>query len=468
MLVAVAPEADGPRPGQSLAEARALVPGLIALEADPAGDAAALAALADWAARYTPMVAVDAEYGDGLWLDVTGCAHLFGGEAGLCADLHARLARHGLPARLALAGSTGAAWALAHVPGAGMRVLAAGEEAEALAGLPIAALRLEPRAVAGLRRLGVREVAALARLPREEVTARFGPGPVRRLDQALGAAAEAIGWRHAQAPWREVLAFAEPVGTAEDLRGALDILTERICARLAAAGQGGLDFAATFFRVDNTARDIAIATARPVRAAEHVAKLLAMKLERVDPGFGVEAVALAARALAPLSETQAEAFAVADEMDRLGMAVDRIANDIGAARVWRPVPVASHVPERAVGRGPALAPAAGWARDAAAPRPVRLLRRPEPIEVTAPVPDDPPILFRWRRRLHRVRAATGPERIAAEWWRARFSAAECPETERLRDYYQVEDTDGARFWLFRAGVHGGARAPRWFLHGLFS
>ena len=152
---------------------------------------------------------------------------------------------------------------------------------------------------------------------------------------------------------------------------------------------------------------------------------------------------------------------------RLAAVVDRFSNDIGSEQIWRPAPVASHVPERAVTRAPVMQKAPLWQHDPTQPRPIRLLRRPEAIEVTAPVPDDPPILFRWRRRVHRVRTATGPDRIAAEWWRAQPQQGDRAETDLLRDYYQVEDADGARFWVFRAGLHGAEHAPRWFLHGLF-
>jgi len=494
VLAEVAPEADGLEPGQTLAAARAQYPGLIALEADHEGDEAALDALAAWATRYTPLVApqvmgaVARDYG--LWLDIAGCAHLFArgsearaanidGEAALVADLRARLARHGIPARLALAGTTGAAWALARSPTHDGASVLSGQEQAALATLPVAALRLDARAVSGLRRLGVREVAALARLPREDITARFGPMPVLRLDQAFGKVEEVIPWRHDAAPWREMLAFPEPIGTAEDLAQALGLLSGSLCARLAAAGQGGLRFTARFFRVDNTAREASIGTARPVRDAAYVAKLLGAKLESIDPGFGVEAMTLEAEATAEFSAVQAEAFAVAEELDKVATVVDRIANDIGPDNVWRPAPFASHVPERAVRREPPLHKSPSWERDPTQPRPIRLLKRPEPIDVTAPVPDDPPILFRWRKRVHRIRAATGPERIAAEWWRSRQRSAsdqnqerkrqaEREETDLLRDYYQVEDTDGARFWVFRAGLHGSeAHTPRWFLHGLF-
>ena len=508
VLTEVAPEAEGLSPGQTLAQARALYPGLIALEADPDGDRAALTALAAWAERYTPLVAAD--IGDdpntdnqGLWLDISGCAHLFGGEAALLDDLRARLLRHGIPARMALAGTTGAAWALARTPGHAHTsthgaIIASGAEPAALALLPIAALRLETRAIAGLRRLGVREVANLARLPREDVTARFGPQPVLRLDQAFGRAAEAITWPRPSVPFHAMQAFVEPIGTADDFSRALSLLTQTLCMQLTEAGEGGLRFAARFFRVDNTTQEITIATARPVRDVAYVAKLLGMKLETVDPGFGVETISLTAEDTALLSAVQAEAFAVADELDGLAAVVDRISNDIGPENIWRPAPFPSHVPEHAVTRMPVIQKAPLWQHDPTQPRPIRLLRRPEAIEVTAPVPDDPPILFRWRRRVHRVRAATGPERIAAEWWRERQRSAsdqnqerqrsasdqnqerqrsandqnqehqgDRAETDLLRDYYQVEDADGARFWVFRAGLHGDGHTPRWFLHGLF-
>ncbi|MSP04750.1 MAG: DNA polymerase Y family protein [Acetobacteraceae bacterium] len=457
--------AGGLAPGQTLATARALYPHLIALEADPAGDIAALTAFASWAQRYTPLTAIDTEQDHGLWLDISGCAHLLGGEPALLADLRTRLARRKLPVRMAIAGTTGAAWALARTQD--NTIIPNGAEAQALAKLAIAALRLDARSIAGLHQLGVRTVENLARLPRADVTARFGPLPMLRLDQAHGQIAETIAWPQTVAPFRETVPFTEPIGTVADFAQALELLSERLCRHLAAAGQGGLRFTARFFCLDNTAQTITIATARPVRNPAYVAKLLGMQMETIDPGFGVEAMHLVAEDTAPLSAVQAEAFAVADELDRLATVVDRLSNDIGAARIWRPTPYASHVPERAVTRQPPLEKSPTWERDPTQPRPIRLFPRPEPIEVSAPVPDDPPILFRWRRRVHRIRSATGPERIAAEWWREQARPKDRPETDLIRDYYRVEDTDGARFWVFRAGLQGGGRPPCWFLHGLF-
>lgn len=458
---------DGLRPGQSLAEARALYPGLIPLEVDPEGDRDALAALATWAARYTPLTAPDTDVDHGLWLDITGCAHLFGGEAAMLADLTARLSRQDIPARLALAGTPGAAWALARTGQGG--IIPPDGEAAVLGPLPIIALRLQPRDVAALRQVGIRIIADLIRLPRADVTSRFGAMPILRLDQALGRVEEAIAWPRLPVPFLECLTFPDPIGTAEDFARALALLAEQLCEKLAVAGQGGLHFTAHFFRVDNTAQHITLTTARPVRDAAYVAKLLVLKLETIDPGFGVEAISLAAEEAALLTAIQAEAFAIADALDGLENTIDRLANDLGPGRIWRAAPYPSHVPERAVVRHPPLQAGPAWESDPGQPRPIRLLRRPESIEVTAPVPDDPPIQFRWRRRVHRVRAATGPERIAAEWWRKNQEAAlSRPETDFIRDYYRVEDVDGARFWLFRAGLHTGGHIPRWFLHGLFA
>jgi protein ImuB len=427
-------------------------------------DEAALARLASWCERYTPMAAPDAP--DGLWLDITGCTATFATESDLMQDLAARFEQNAMTCRLAVAGTSGAAWALAHT-GSDRVSLPAGEEAAALAGLPIASLRLEAGTVAGLRRLGLRMVKDLLRIPRAQITARFGAGPMLRLDQALGAVEEAIDWLRPPIEWQERLAFAEPIGTAEDLWRGLAQLAERLCQRLAQQDKGGQQFVASFFRVDEEVRRIAVGTALPVRDATYLAKLLGEKLDSVDPGFGIEVMALAAETVAPLRAPQSQLMATQDPSERLAGVVDTLANRLGAERIFRVAPYASHVPERAVQRVPPLpVKQPSWVDDPSAPRPIRLLRRPEEIEVIAIVPDDPPVRFTWRGVAHRVRAAAGPERIAAEWWRDKQARGRS-ETDLVRDYYRVEDSDGARFWIFRAGLHGGDRLPRWYLHGLF-
>ncbi len=459
----VAAEA-GLRVGQALAEARALVPELEVHEATPGEDAAALGRLAEWATRFTPLAAADAP--EGLWLDISGCAHLHGSEAALCEAIARRLAEVGLPARLAVADASGAAWALARfATGAQVCVLPRGQERAALEGLPVGLLRLDDRSVAALRRVGVRTIGALARLPRAEVAARFGPLPALRLEQALAQAEEAIAWPMPARPWEEVRRFAEPIATAEDLARALAWLAGRLARRLEREGLGARRFVARFLRVDGGVPVIGVATARPVREAAYVLKLLAGKLETVDPGFGVEMVALEAEALGPLSAQQAALpggqDGAPDASADLAATLDTLIARLGEGALWRPVPLGSHVPERAVGRaGPMTAVA--W--PAQLPdRPLRLFTPPEPIEATAPVPDDPPLLFRWRGRVHRIRAASGPERIAAEWWR-RTPDPTRPLHDFVRDYYRVEDQQGGRFWVFRVGLTG---VPRWFVHGVF-
>ena len=465
-LVAVgkAGEGHGLSPGQTLTAARAICPALVPVEADPVADEAALAKLAAWCERYTPMAAADPL--EGLWLDITGCTAAFASEAALVQDLAMRLQWNGVPCRLAVAGTTGAAWALAHA-GADRTVLPDGEEKAALADLPIASLRLDAGTVGGLRRLGLRSVRDLLRIPRAQLTPRFGASPMLRLDQALGAIEEAIDWPRPPIEWEERLAFPEPIGTPEDLARALAQLAERLCRRLAEQDKGGQRFVARFFRVDDVMPQIGVGTALPVRDAGSLGRLLCEKLGTIDPGFGIEAIVLEAEAVELLRAPQTRLLAAPDSADRLADVVDTLGNRLGTDRVSRVAPFASHVPERTVRRVPPLPMARpSWVDDPAAPRPIRLLRRPEAIEVIAPVPDDPPIRFNWRGIAHRVRAAAGPERIAAEWWRGRQSGRR-PETDLIRDYYRVEDSDGARFWIFRAGLHAPDRMPQWYLHGLF-
>ena len=459
-------EAQGLRPGQTLTDARAVCPSLCPVEADPAADEAALARLAAWCERYTPMAAPDPP--DGLWLDITGCTAVFTSETALAQDLVARLEQHGISCRLAIAGTAGAAWALAHM-GKDRKILPPGEETAALADLPAAGLRLDPGIVTGLRRLGLRTVRDLLRIPRAQITARFGAMPVLRLDQALGVMEEAIDWPRPPVEWQERLAFAEPIGTPDDLARALSQLAERLCGRLAEQDKGGRRFVARFFRVDEAVPQIAVTTALAVRDPGYLTRLLGERLETVDPGFGVEVIALEAEIVTPLRAPQGRLtdLAAADPTERLAGVVDTLTNRLGSEPVSRVAPYASHVPERAVRHVPPLPVSQpSWVNDPAAPRPIRLLRRPEEIAVIAPVPDDPPIRFSWRGVAHRVRAAAGPERIAAEWWRGRRDGKR-PETDLVRDYYRVEDSDGARFWIFRAGLHAEDRMPRWYLHGLF-
>jgi protein ImuB len=448
--------------GQKATDAMALVPELVTAEADPQGDRAALSALVHWCMRYSPAVAADPP--DGLLLDVTGVAHLWGGEAAMLDDLLARLAAQGIPARGAVAGSAGAAWALARC-GEDRTVVPPGAEAQALAPLPVTGLRLAPEIAAQLVRLGLARIGQVAALPRPELARRFGQATLTRLDQALARAEEALCFSRPPTPWFARLAFAEPISAPEDLARASRDIAQRLCGRLLAEGQGAGRFELAFHRLDGRAERLSVGLSLPGRNPDAIARLFAPMLETVDPGFGIEVTSLAAERVEILPEREIRLEAIGEIAAKDGIAplVDRLANRLGEDRVWRAGAYPSHLPERAVVRRAVFAPATEdrWPKDR--PRPLRLFARPEPIDAMARVPDDPPVFFRWRGQLRRVRKAEGPERLAEEWWR-RPPGETGPD--HVRDYYRVEDENGARYWLFRAGLYGGEVTPKWWLHGL--
>jgi|HubBroStandDraft_1064217.scaffolds.fasta_scaffold00245_4 protein ImuB len=466
ILVAVdaAAAAAGLAPGLGLADARARRPDLVAREADQAGAAAALASLADWCGGYSPWTATEGV--DGVWLDITGCVPLFAGEDELAADLLARLRRRGFSCRAAIADTPGAAWALARwgtAPETGALIAAPGGTRAALAGLPVAALRLGPEIAQDLRRLGLRRIDSLYALPRAPLAPRFGEIVARRLDQALGLIAEPISPRRPTVPRLERRAWPEPILAPEDLQRGTRLLLERLCARLEREGLGARRLELCCYRVDCRVERVEIGTSGPSRDPAHLMRLFAPRIETIAPDLGIEIMTMTALEVETLAARQLD-FERAGAGDPAAPLIDRLANRLGSANVLRLVPFSSHVPERAVRAVPALvAPHALGPWPAGRKRPIRLLEYPDPVEVVAPIPDDPPLSFRWRRVVHRVRHAEGPERIAAEWWRDPKAAGE----DETRDYYRVEDEAGSRFWLYRRGLYRGPAPPRWFLHGFF-
>ncbi|MCW5750160.1 MAG: DNA polymerase Y family protein [Alphaproteobacteria bacterium] len=439
--------------GMPLAEARALLPGLSSAPADPTGDAEGLAALADWCGRFSPWIAVDGA--DGLILDVSGLAHLFGGEAALLQEIGRHLARLGLHHRLALAGSPAAAWAWAR-HGDGGRLDPSAGLAPLLA-LPAAALRLPAEMVADLARLGLRRVGDLARLPRAPLTRRFGLQPGQRLDLLLGEAMEPISPRHPPAERRCRIAFAEPIGRAEDLDVALERLIAELCRLMERSGLGLSRLELVCYRVDGATQRLALGLAQPSREAGHIHRLFAAHVECIDPGFGIEAMILEAVESNPLPPAQAGLAPDAGATRDLAQLLDRLVNRLSPARVLRLLPGDSHWPERAMRLGPA--PHSGrqpgaWEEEERL-RPLCLLPAPEPIEMEmADGEEESPRAFRWRRVRRLLGGSEGPERIEPEWWRQGAGA-------RARDYYRIEDVTGRRYWIYREGA-------RWYLHGLFA
>ncbi|MEJ2121963.1 MAG: DNA polymerase Y family protein [Alphaproteobacteria bacterium] len=481
-------------PVMPLADARALVPGIDVYEADPAGDAKTLDTLAAWCGRYTPWVAVEAGTppgSGGLWLDVSGCAHLFGGEAALLDDLVGRLRKLGFGARAALADTGGAAWAWARFGDEGNPVLPPGGIREALADLPIAALRLPPESVDTLDRLGLRRIGALYDLPSAPLTARLGDEVRRRLDQALGALDEPLSPRAPAAPFSARLAFPEPVSLPGDIEAALGRLLAMLCTRLEAAHLGARRIEFAIHRSDGSHDGIRAGASRPSRDPRHLMRLLAPKLECLDPAgpdghSGVEVAVLAFPGVAAFEAGQRTmprigvgalpndgALALTASCNpEIAALTDRLAGRLGADTVRVLRLRESHWPERAALRptlfdGAVLdsPPPASAAPQDLPPRPLRLLPRPEPVDVTGPIQGvgARPTVFRWRKFAHEIARAEGPERIAPEWW-LELNKPPSP----ARDYYRVEDRAGRRFWLFReVGAEESTQAGNWCLHGLF-
>ena len=476
LIVAVdeAAERLGLSAGLALAQARAMHPALEAVAEDAEADATLLENIADWCLRCTPLVAIDAP--DGLTLDITGCAHLYGGEDALAADLAVRLERAGFTYTMAIAGTLGAAHAAAHY-GEPARY-GCGKERELLSPLPLAALRLPVDTVAALARVGLKRIGDIIDLPRAPLTARFGAEVLRQLDRALGAEYEPLNPRLPVAPYVAEQRFPEPIAREEDVLAIVARLAAQLRFALERRGDGARRLELTLFRTDGEVRRIAAGTSRPLRDPAQIRALFVERLtalaDEFDPGFGFDMARLSVLVAEPAPPEQIGIGGEdATDIERL---VDRLSARLGSRRVRRLIAQDSHIPEIAAAAVPAQAALTaatddGWrayrhycAEAEPAPRPLRLLARPEPIEALAEVPDGPPLRFRWRRALHEVIAAEGPERIEGAWWSEQGGPA--------RDYFRVEDRSGLRFWLFRAGLYRdlahGAAAPSWFLHGTFA
>ena len=457
-----AARALGIEPGLDLAQAQARVPGLHIVPADPAADAAALERLALWALRrYSPLVALDPP--DGLLLDMTGAAHLFGGEPALLKGMIARLKKTRIAARAGLADTVGAAHALARFAARPVAIALPRQTSEAVASLPLAALRLDPLLIDRLRRLGFESIAELAATPRAPLALRFGAEPGRRLDQIFGRLAEPIAPIQPRALIQLRRGFAEPIAAPETLARYTSKLSEALCVKLEQQGLGIRRADLLFQRVDNQIQSIRIGTARPVRDAARLARLFIDRLESIDPGLGVEAMSLRATLTEPLALRQRNALEDETGSD-IAALIDTLANRIGAEKLYRAAPIESDLPERTVTRVAPLAPPGVAAWPAPWPRPLRLLTPPEPVETMALLPDHPPVHFIWRGTRRRVARADGPERIFGEWWRR------AAEEAATRDYFMVEDEAGERFWLFRSGDGADPASGdlRWYIHGIFA
>jgi protein ImuB len=457
-----AAQAAGLRVGMPATKAQALMPGLAILDADPAADAAALERLALWMLqRFAPIVASDPP--DGIVIDSTGADHLHGGEAAVLATLVEKLSGVGIRARAAVADTWGAAHALARFAPRPNFISKPRSAATDVAPLPIAALRLAAELVDFLRVLGFDRIGALLAQPRAPLTLRFGPELGRRLDQAIGRIVEPIEPVRHEDLIEVRRAFAEPIGAPETIARYIGKLAGQLCDALERKGLGARRLDLICHRVDSSAQAVRVGAGRPQHHPKRMTRLLADKIETIDPGFGIEVMTLTATVTEPLAPKQAASSLVEETEPDVSGLIDLLANRVGEQRLYRVAPVANDVPERSVQHIPALAPETGAEWPGHWPRPSRLFAHPEPIDTVALLPDHPPVSFTWRGVRRRVKRADGPERVYGEWWKRD------PELVAVRDYFRIEDDAGERYWMFRAGDGEDplTGSQRWFLHGVF-
>ena len=455
----------------TLADARARQPALVAVEYDAAVDRHWLERLGQDCNRYAPLVTCVPP--DGITIDITGAAHLRGGEQSLADEVADRFAANGMTVRMAGGATAEAAQALAR-----HAKLPVNDEHQAIRGLPIEALGLADDATLGLQRAGLKTVGAVAARPMAGIAARFGLEAVDALDRLLG---------HTQAPLAPLSAptrlrfehrYAEPVMHQEAVLHTMGELMHRAVSTLQERGQGGRQFVLELLRSDGAIHTLSIQTGAPTRDVALVLRLFDERIgtlaDPLDPGFGYDSVVLTIPAAEPLGSLQLglDEPAPGGKDEAEAELIDRLSTRLGPGRIRRLVPRDSHIPEQAQLALPAIqCPApVPWPRPPQGEPPARplfLFDPPQPVEVIAAVPDGPPHRFRWRRKFHEVRLYEGPERIASEWWRRK--GGEHPGQGGLtRDYYRIEDVRGRRFWIFRHGLYEEKPDPRWYLHGLFA
>jgi protein ImuB len=450
---------QGIEPGMVVADAKAMLPSLKIIDDDPTLPEKLLKSIAKFCIRYTDLVAVDLP--DGLILDSTGCAHLWGGEKGYIHEINTRLTNRGYDVRATLATTVGCAWAIAHYGGVSP-IVESGKQMDALLPLPPAALRFEPEVTDRLYKLGLRKISQFINMPRVALRRRFGTHTILRIDQALGPEEETIFPIISIEPFRERLPCLEPIVTITGITIALERLLDTICTRLRQEGKGIRKAVFTGYRVDNKEEKVEIGTNRATANPKHLFKLFEEKIQSIEPALGIELFLLDATITEKIFTRQEKLWAASGGLDDPAIAelMDRLSNRFGSSPISRYQPDEHHWPERSFKKlGDLFSVVGGWPLAVGRPRPITLLSCPEPIEVTAPIPDYPPMNFRYKTKLHKIKKADGPERIEPEWWISQG---------RHRDYYAVEDEAGARFWIFRAGHYAQDRSPNWFIHGFFA
>jgi protein ImuB len=448
--------------GTRIVDAQAIHPNLHIEPADLNGDDALLQRLIHWARRWCPWTAQDGP--DGLFLDITGATHLFGGEARMLCDIVQRFAMQGLTAKVARAPTRGAAQAFARY--APQHTICDAESLVAqLAALPVQALRIDVDTNRLLTRLGLKTIGALAAVPRVALMRRFANmvpdrNPLILLDRAQGNTPDPLNAPPDHVRFMARSRLPEPV---IDPIPHLKNLVEDLCIKLAKSEQGARQLLLTIYRIDSECKSISLTFAKASRDPAHILRLFDGKLDNIDPGFGFDLLTLEASRVEPVLFIQDNLDGTSNaQADVVGL-LDRLSARLGQDKITWPTWTETHKPERIEGRTLALHSAPSNAPVLIHERPIRMLKPAEEVRVIYAVPEGPPSQFRWRRVIYKTVRHAGPERIAPEWWLDR------PGT-RLRDYYKVEVQDGRRFWLYREGLLHDGRGddPRWFLHGFFA
>jgi protein ImuB len=464
--------------GTPLVNARAICPDVEAFDADEAADAQALADIADWCDRFTPLAALDPP--DGLFLDISGCAHLFGGEAAMLSRVCELLSRQGFTVNAAIAGTPACARALTRAERG--RIVPEGGEAEAVAPLPVFALGAEDAITRGLRRAGLKTIGDVAAREPREIAARFGKGFTDLLREALGQCDAPISPRRLLPDVMVEKHFAEPVATGDAIAATLSGLAQKLAGLMERQSKGARRLEASFFRTDGAVRIIAVETGQAVTRTGVMERLFRERFgalaDPIDPGFGFDLIRLSASRVEAVVREQRDLDARTQDNDELAALIDRMAARLGGARLKVYLPQDTHIPERAALALPAqphlvAASRADWPQrcESEPPlRPLRMFAQPEQIAVTADFPHGSPALFVWRRAQHRTVRVEGPERIAMEWWTLAVGIdPACHRDARTRDYFRIEDSEGCRFWLYREGIHRRETIEfRWFVQGVFA
>lgn len=444
--------------GMVLADARAIIPSLQFFDDEPERSEKLLNSLAEWFIRYTPVVAIDLS--DGLILDITGCAHLWGSEKQYVTHIIKRLLDFGYQIHIAIADTIGVAWAVARY-GCDNLIIEKEQHIKSLLSLPPAALRLEPEIIERLEKLGLRRISNIINMPRSALRRCFGQHLLRRLDQALGYEDEIIFPVQPLEPYHERLPCLEPIVTARGIEIALERLLNCICDRLRQEEKGLRTAVFKCYRADGKIEIINIGTHRPSCNSQHLFKLFENKIPSIEPALGIELFILEAPKVEDLVMSQEKLWNNTGNINDVGLSelLDRITGKLGAESIYRYLPAEHYWPERSFKKAVIFNEELSTKWKVDKPRPLQLLNVPELIEVTAPVPDYPPMLFRYKGKLHKIIKAEGPERIEQEWWL---------QEGQHRDYYFVEDAEGYRYWLFRSGHYDEEKSYKWFMHGFFA